>query len=285
VQELLNGVAQGSVYALVAAGLVLIFGVVHVPHFAHGEAVMLGAMVTAWATRSLGLPLQVAILCGVASAVVFGLVLCVGLYWPMRNHPEWNVLVSSLGVVVIVQTAAVQLWSSTPRITPGGLDGSVDVAGAVIPWGWVMLVAASLLMIAGLWLYVRRSGAGLELRAMAADETESVLVGINVKRKWVQAFFVGSLLAGIAGALFSTVFPVSATLGLDVTFSALVVIILTGLGSVVAVLWVGILLGAVESAAAVVLPGAYQTALIFLVMVVVLVARPSGLFGLDRQRD
>ena len=284
-QELLNGVAQGTVYALIAAGLVLIFGVVRVPHFAHGESVMVSGMVTCWAVTSLGLPVVVGAMAGVAASVIYGLFLCFAVYWPMRNHPEWNLLASSLGAVIITETAAIAIWTSTPRVTPGGVTGSLKIGDAYVPWGWVLLAGVSFVIIAITWLFVARTTAGISMKAMAADAETAQMVGIPVRKNWAIAFALGSALAGVAGSVYSTVFPVSTTLGLDVTFSALVVIILAGIGSVVHVLWGGILLGVVEALAGMLLPGGYQDSLVFLFMLIVLVIRPNGLFGLERARD
>lgn len=284
-QELLNGIAQGSVYSLVAAGLVLIFGVVRVPHFAHGEAVMLAGMVTSSAVTLFGLPIPLAAAAGVVAAMAYGLFLCFAVYWPMRNYPEWNLLASSLGAVVITNVAALQIWTSTPRVTPGGIAGSFEVFGAVIPWGWVMLAAISAAVILATGVFVTKTSAGLGMKAMAVDAETAQMMGVPVRRNWMIAFGVGSALAGVAGSAYSTVFPVSTTLGLEVTFNALVIIILSGVGSVTNVLWGGILLGVVEAVAGMVLPGGYQHTLVFLFMLVVLVARPNGIFGWDNARD
>jgi branched-chain amino acid transport system permease protein len=284
-QELLNGIAQGSVYSLVAAGLVLIFGVVRVPHFAHGETVMLAGMVTSSAVTMLGLPIPLAAAAGVAAAMAYGLFLCFAVYWPMRNYPEWNLLASSLGAVVITNVAALQIWTSTPRVTPGGIAGSFEIFDAVIPWGWVMLAAISAAVILATGAFVAKTSAGLGMKAMAVDAETAQMMGVPVRRNWMIAFGVGSALAGVAGAAYSTVFPVSTTLGLEVTFNALVIIILSGVGSVTNVLWGGILLGVVEAVAGMVLPGGYQHTLVFLFMLVVLVARPNGIFGWDNARD
>lgn len=284
-QELLNGIAQGSVYSLVAAGLVLIFGVVRVPHFAHGEAVMIAGMVTSSAVTLFGLPIPLAAAAGVAAAMAYGLFLCFAVYWPMRNYPEWNLLASSLGAVVITNVAALQIWTSTPRVTPGGISGSFEIFGAVIPWGWVMLAAISAAVILATGAFVAKTSAGLGMKAMGVDAESAQMMGVPVRRNWMIAFGVGSALAGVAGAAYSTVFPVSTTLGLEVTFNALVIIILSGVGSVTNVLWGGILLGVVEAVAGMVLPGGYQHTLVFLFMLVVLVARPNGIFGWDNARD
>lgn len=284
-QELLNGLAQGTVYALVAAGLVLIFGVVRVPHFAHGESVMVAGMVTWWSATTLGLPTLVAAATGVLAAMTYGLLLCCVLYWPMRHHPEWNLLASALGAVVITETAAMQLWSSTPHVTPGGIGGSISVAGAVFPRSWLVLAVISVVVIVLTALFVSRTSAGLAMKAMAADSETALMMGVPVRRNWLIAFALGSALAGVAGSAYSTVFPVTTTLGLDVTFNALVVIILAGVGSVVNVLWGGVLLGVVEALAGMAFPGGYQDTLVFLFMLVVLIARPNGMFGLERARD
>jgi branched-chain amino acid transport system permease protein len=278
-QELVNGLVQGSVYALAAAGLVLIFSVVRVPHFAHGESLMLGGMVTSSLVVDAHLPVIAALVLGAAAGLVLGVVLAQGLYWPLRHYPETSVLAASLAVVLVIETVAARIWGADPRVTPVGLSGSVHVLGAVVSWVRVVLVAAAVVFVGATYLYVNRTRTGRAMRAMAVNRTAGMLIGIPVRRYSLVAFAIGSGLAGAAGALYSLAFGVQATMGSGITLDAFIVIIFAGVGSIVGAFGGGLILGVIEAFAGSYISAGYQDLFGFIFMVIILIARPQGLFG------
>src|SRR5438105_8423696 len=128
-QELLNGLVQGSVYALAAVGLSLIFGVVRVPHFAHGESVMVGAMVTLITVADHGVPLPLGMALGVIAATVLGLAIGIGVFQPLKKYAEVNLLIASLALVLIIEAEATKIWGQSPRVVAGGLDEAIHIGG------------------------------------------------------------------------------------------------------------------------------------------------------------
>lgn len=278
-QELINGIVQGSVFALAATGLLLIFSIVRVPHFAHGESLMIGGMVTTTLVTGAHLPVILALVIGTASGLVLGLLLCAALYWPMRRYPEVSMLAASLAVVLLIETTATLIWGADPRVTPTDLSGSVAVAGAQVQWDRIILFLAALVFVTATYLYVHRTPRGRAMRAMALNRTAALLMGIPVRRYWLLAFAIGSGLAGAAGALYSLAFGVSATMGSQITLNAFIVIVFAGVGSIYGAFGGGLLLGIVQSFGGSYISAGYQEMFGFIVMIVILIAKPQGLFG------
>ncbi|MCE3550880.1 branched-chain amino acid ABC transporter permease [Pseudonocardia sp. RS11V-5] len=278
-QELINGIVQGSVFALVATGLLLIFSIVRVPHFAHGESVMIGGMVTTTLVTQAHLPLVLALVLGAVSGLVLGLLMCAGLYWPLRHYPEVSVLAASLAVVLLIETVATLIWGADPRVTPTDLSGALPLASAQVQWDRVILVAAALVFVTATWAYVHHTPRGRAMRAMALNRTAALLMGIPVRRYWLIAFAIGSGLAGAAGALYSLSFGVSATMGSQITLNAFIVIVFAGVGSIFGAFGGGLLLGIVQSFGGSYISAGYQEMFGFVVMVVILIVKPQGLFG------
>lgn len=278
-QELINGIIEGAVFALAATGLLLIFSIVHVPHFAHGESVMIGGMVTSTLVTQTHLPVVLALVLGTVAGLVLGLVMGGALYWPLRHYPEVSVLAASLAMVLLIETAATLLWGSDQRVTPTHLSGSVSVLGAQVQWTRLIIVVAALVFVVATWAYVHRTSRGRAIRAMALNWSAALLMGIPVRRYWLIAFAIGSVLAGAAGALYSLSFGVSPTMGSQITLNAFIVIIFAGVGSIFGAVGGGLLLGIVQSFGGSYISAGYQEVFGFVVMVVILIIKPQGLFG------
>lgn len=278
-QDLVNGIVQGSVYALTGVGLVLIFSVVRIPNFAHGEAVMLGAMLPLILVGDHHVPLLIGLLTGVGMAIVLGAFLGLAVFGPLRRFPEVALLIVSLALVVIIEALAVKLWGDAPRTTPGAPAGTLAVLGARFTPIWALIVAAAVASAVALEAYVRLTRAGRAMRAMALNPFAAVLMGIPVLRYQVLAFAIGSGLAGLAGSLYGLAFPVQSTMGALISLKSFIVIIFAGMGSITGALVGGLLLGIVESFGASYISSGYRDSFGFLFLVVVLLLRPNGLFG------
>ena len=277
-QTVANGLVQGSLYALAAAGLVFIFGIVGVPHFAHGESVMVGGMTTALLVAHHHVPVILAALAGTAFGLLLGIVLSQALYWPMRGYPELAVLAASFAVVLVIETVANQEWGALPRVTQTSIQGSLHFGKTYIPETWLIIVGGALLFVIAIHLFVYHTTSGRAMRAIRLNRTAALLVGIPVRWYSLVAFGIGSALAGAAGALYSLAFGVSSTMGSGVTLDAFIVIIFAGVGSVFGAFWVGLLLGVVESLGGTYISAGYQDMFGFVFLVVILVVRPEGLF-------
>jgi branched-chain amino acid transport system permease protein len=284
-QELANGIIQGSVFALAAIGLSLIFGVVRVPHFAHGESVMLGGMVALVAVADHGLPLAVGILLGVVAATALGLLVHAVVYYPLRNRDETNLLICALALVLIIPAIGFKIWGDAPRVIPNQSDHVFSLLGARVTVMKVVVVVVALALTVGLAWFVGHTRWGNAMKAMALNLYAARLMGIPTRSYGALAFGIGSVLAGLGGALLGTIQPVQVDQGATLVLKSFIIIIFAGLGSIWGAWAGGLILGLVESFGASYLSSAYIDTYSFLFLVIVLLARPQGLFSLVRTRD
>lgn len=283
--ELMNGLTQGSLYALAAVGLSLIFGVVRVPHFAHGETLMVGGMVTLVLAADHELPLPIAMLLGTAAATLLGVAMGVGIFYPMRRYSETNLLITSLALVFITAAVASKVFGDTPRVIPGGLEDPVMLLGARVSEMRLLILGLTLVVFLGLSIWVVRSRAGMAMRAMALNGYAARLMGVRTLRLTVVVFALGSALAGFSGALLGTILPIQASMGATISLKSFVIIIFAGMGSIPGALVGGLLLGLVESFGGSYLSSGYITSYAFIFLVAVLIIRPQGLFASGANRD
>ncbi|MDT5175220.1 MAG: branched-chain amino acid transport system permease protein [Mycobacterium sp.] len=284
-QELVNGIIQGSVFALAAVGLSLIFGVVRVPHFAHGESVMVGGMVALVAVADHGLPLLVGIGLGIVAAVLLGVAVQLLLFYPLRNRDETNLLICALALVLIIPAVAYKIWGESPRIIPNAPDGVITLFGARATTMKLIIVVVTLVATAALVAYVARTRSGRAMKAMALNSYAAQLMGIPTRRYATLAFAIGSALAGLGGALLGTIQPVQVDMGATLVLKSFIIIIFAGLGSIWGAWAGGLILGLVESYGASYLSSSYVSTYSFLFLLVVLLVRPQGLFSLAKTRD
>lgn len=277
-QSIVNGLAQGAIYSLAGVGLVLIFSVVRVPNFAHGEAVMVAAMLPLTLMTALHLSLPLALAIGILAAVAMGAFFSVGVFARLTRYSETALLIVSLALVVIISSAAVMAWGDSARQTPGGPTQIYQVLGARIPVMWLIILAIAFVATLALDGFIRFTSPGRAMRAMALNPFAARLMGIPVGRYHALAFAIGSGLAGLAGALFSVAFAVQSTMGAAIALKAFIVIIFVGMGSIWGALLGGLLLGLVESFGASYLSSGYRDTFGFIFLLAVLLIKPTGLF-------
>lgn len=277
-QSIVNGLAQGAIYSLAGVGLVLIFSVVRVPNFAHGEAVMVAAMLPLTLMTALHLALPLALAIGILAAVAMGAFFSVGVFARLTRYSETALLIVSLALVVIISSAAVMVWGDSARQTPGGPTQIYQVLGARIPVMWLIILAIAFIATLALDGFIRFTSPGRAMRAMALNPFAARLMGIPVGRYHALAFAIGSGLAGLAGALFSVAFAVQSTMGAAIALKAFIVIIFVGMGSIWGALLGGLLLGLVESFGASYLSSGYRDTFGFIFLLAVLLIKPTGLF-------
>jgi branched-chain amino acid transport system permease protein len=283
--ELMNGLTQGALYALAAVGLSLIFGVVRVPHFAHGETLMVGGMVTLVLAADHGVPLPLAIVIGTAAATLLGVAMGVGIFYPMRRYSETNLLITSLALVFITAAVASKIFGDAPRVIPGGLADPVMIFGARVSEMRLVILGLTIAVFVGLSVWVVRSRAGMAMRAMALNSYAARLMGVRTLRLTAVVFALGSSLAGFSGALLGTILPIQASMGATISLKSFVIIIFAGMGSIPGALVGGLLLGLVETFGGSFLSSGYINSYAFIFLVAVLVVRPQGLFVAGANRD
>jgi branched-chain amino acid transport system permease protein len=279
-QQIVNGLSAGMAYALVAQGLTLIFGVLHVINFAHGEFYMLGGLVAVLAVRMLGLPyLLVLFLVPLALALVGLLVerLSVGPLLP-RSDGLSDALLATYAVSLLIADGVLALRGPAPERIDG-LEGSWQIGNVIISHQRLFVFGLGLLLIAALDHMLRRTHFGKQMRAVAQNRFVAQVVGIDVKTMGQRTFMLGAAIAGLAGALLVPISQFTPLMGHNVVIKAFVVVVIGGMGSVSGAVVCGLALGVVEALLGMVMPEGFTSALVYSLLLVTLLLRPQGLFG------
>lgn len=279
-QTLLAGVLLGGVYALVSVGLNLIFGVVRIINFAHGEFVMIAMYITFLLWVAFGLDPYVSLVIVAPIMFLVGVAFQRGVLQPLQGTSAIMKIFATVGVSILLQNFALWQWGGQHRNTTTSYTTSVIQLGAInISIPRLIAFIATAILVAGLFYLMNRTTTGNVLRAIAEDRETAQLLGIPVKRFYLVATGISVMLAGVAGVLltpFTSTFP---TFGAQMTLIAFVVVVIGGMGSMVGSLVGGVLLGAVTTLAGTYLAPALQQAVLFAIFIVVVLLRPQGLFG------
>jgi branched-chain amino acid transport system permease protein len=283
-QQLLNGIVVGSVYGLFALGFTLIFGINHIMNLAHGSVFMWGAFAGLYAVTQFAAPFSVAVLAGALGGGLVSVLLDWVAFRPLRHRdaPEFSAIVSSIGANLILLSVAQKLTSTRVMRFPFGTFPIVafNFHGLRIQLLQLLIVAIVILVVIGLLLYLYRTSFGRQIRSVAFSEHTSRLLGINPTAVNFQVFFISGALAGVAGVLIGIVFnSVHFMMGEPLLLRAFVVIVLGGLGSIPGALVAGLLIGVVQTLTVAYLSAGLADALVFSTLFVVLLVRPTGLFG------
>jgi len=283
-QQIVLGLLLGGLYGLAAAGLSLVFGVLKVLNVAHGELIMLGGYGAFWLFALLGWDPFAALLLVIPGSLLLGAVLYVGLFgFVVRAHEEIrikNSLLVGFGLALALHALAVRLWTADDRSITTPYSGAVLTVGELsIPVIRLGSLAIAFALIAALHLLLARWRWGKAIRATAEDWQAALLTGIDVRRAYLLAFAIGTALAGAAGTLVSVGYSISPSMGLEWTLKALIVVVLAGLGSMLGTFVAGLFVGVAEALSAAAFGGPYREVVGLVLFVVVLCARPRGLFG------
>lgn len=281
-QQLANGLLGGSLYALFAVGLTLTFGILRITNFAHGEFLMTGAVV-AYALTISGLPFVLALLAGGLAAALLGIIIERITFRYTLNEPI-NGLVVSLGLIAILQNVAAKITGTQPHFLPPAIPGVIDIGGVVLANQRIATVAIALLTIVVVWLLLKKTALGRSLRALAVDPMATSLMGARTNMLYSVAFGIGCALAGIAGALMAMLFPITPFMGGTPVAKGFIVIVLGSLGSIPGAIVGGLLLGIVEALGAGYISSAFRDGFGFVVLILLLIVRPTGLFGVPERR-
>src|SRR3989454_488318 len=279
-EQLIHGLTLGSMYAMVAAGLALMFGVVRLINFAHGEFFMLGAYAFWFAYRAVGLPYPVA---GLVAAVVMGGFGIVYERTVIRSilDRSWHVqLIATLATSITLTNLAVIVFGAQAKEVPTVLSARILEIGELrIAWHRLLVLGMSLLVFAALHWFVRRTKTGKAMRAMSQNREACAVVGVDVQRVALATFALGGLLAGGAAALVTPLFNIFPDMGALLTLKAFAAVIVGGFGYVHGAIVASFIIGVSESLAAGYISYAYKDAIAFVIMIAVLLWRPQGLFG------
>ena len=280
-QALLFGVANGCIYILLATGLNLIFGVMKLVNFAHGELLMVGAFVAYEATTIAGLNPYLSILVSMAAVALIGIVLEKFAFRRVRGTEKLNEIFISLGLIYVFENLATLLWVENYSIQiPSPLVGlSVPLGDVQLSYDRILAIIIVIVILVGLVLLTKKTKIGLAMRATSQKSDAAMLMGININKVYTFTFAVGAALAGAAGALYGIILPFNPTIGALPTIKAFAIIILGGLGSIPGAVIGGLLYGIAENVTGYLSNGTWQNAVAFALLIVVLAIRPTGLFG------
>jgi branched-chain amino acid transport system permease protein len=283
-QQLLNGMVVGSVYALFALGFTLIFSVNHILNMAHGAVFMCGAFIGLVCVTRLDLPFPLVLLTASVCAGLLNVLLDYLAFRPLRKRraPEFSAIISSVGAGLIIMSVAQRLSETRVMRYPFGTFpvAVYEVLGLRVTLINCVIVGTTLLLFLSLLLYLYRTSFGKQLRAVAVSERTASLLGVNSQAVYFQAFFISGAFAGIAGVLIGIAFnSVHYLMGENYMLKAFVVIILGGLGSISGALLAGLLLGVVQTLTVVYLSTGLSDAIIFTILFLTLLLRPTGFFG------
>jgi branched-chain amino acid transport system permease protein len=282
-QAVLSGVLVGGVYALIGIGLTLVFGVMRVINFAHGELVMLGMYATWVLFVKLGWDPYLSILAVAPLLFLWGAVLQITVINRALTALPQNQILLTIGLGLVMSNAVMLGYSSEYRIvTTSYSSASWDLHGLSVSEPLLFSFLVTVAVTAGLYYFLLRTDMGQAIRATAQDRTAAQLMGIDVRRMSVIAFGLGSALAGIAGALVVPTYYAYPQVGGIFTLKAFVIVVLGGMGSVVGATLAGVLIGVTESLAAVYVASGLKELVVYVLFLVVLLVKPSGLLGKTR---
>jgi len=281
--HLINGISLGSVYAIIALGYTMVYGIAKMLNFAHGDVIMVGAYVCFFAVSSFGLPPVVGVLLAMLVCTVLGMTIERLAYKPLRQAPSLAVLITAIGVSYFLQNGAQLLWGSNQKMFPAFLSGDglslfrgqINVSTATI----VTIIASVIIMLV-LTFFTNKTKMGKAMRACSEDKGAAQLMGINVNTTISMTFAIGSALAAIAGVLLCSAYPIlMPTTGSMPGIKAFTAAVFGGIGSIPGAMLGGILLGIIEIFAKAYISTQVSDAIVFAVLIVVLLVKPSGLLG------
>lgn len=279
-QQMLNGVILGCIYALTALGLSLIFGILEMANFAHGEFYMLGAFMALFSTTALGVPFFVALLFSMCGMALFSAFIERVVFRPIVGKPLINSMLLSFGLSTALANLSLYFFKADPRKIVSGLAKvRFNVWGLYLTGERLAILLLSVSLVLGLAWFIQYTKTGKSLRAVAQDRVAAQLSGINVRRVYSITFAISGALAAAAGTMVGAMFFVSPEMGLTVVLKSFVIVILGGFGKIKGVIFAAILIGLVESLGGGFISYAYKDAYPFLLLVLLFIFKPEGLMG------
>ncbi|MCQ2439811.1 MAG: branched-chain amino acid ABC transporter permease [Oscillospiraceae bacterium] len=279
---LISGISLGSVYAIIALGYTMVYGIAKMLNFAHGDVIMVGGYMSFVAMSALHLPGWVSVLAGMAVCTVLGIVIEALAYRPLRSAPSLAVLITAIGVSYLLQNSALLIWGANPISYPPVVSGTLHLFDGQLSISYVSLVtvAACILIMLALTAFTSKTKMGKAMRACSEDKGAAQLMGINVNRTISLTFAIGSALAAVAGVLLCSSYPtLMPTTGSMPGIKAFTAAVFGGIGSIPGAFLGGLLLGIIESMAKAYISTQLSNSIVFAVLIIVLLVRPAGLMG------
>lgn len=283
ISNLINGISLGSVYAIIALGYTMVYGIAKMLNFAHGDVIMVGAYICFCMMTYLGIPPIVAVIAAMIVCTLLGILIEGLAYKPLRKASSLAVLITAIGVSYFLQNVALLIWGSAPKVFSTVIPlGSISLFGGslIITAETILTVAACIVIMIGLTIFTKKSRMGKAMRAVSEDKDAAELMGINVNFTISMTFAIGSALAAIAGVLLCSAYPTLVpTTGSMPGIKAFTAAVFGGIGSIPGAMLGGILLGIIEIFSKSYISTSLSDAIVFAVLIVVLLVKPTGILG------
>ena len=280
--NLINGLSLGSIYAIIALGYTMVYGIAKMLNFAHGDVIMIGAYIAFCGLQYWGLPPVIAILAAMAVCTLLGVTIEGLAYRPLRQATSLAVLITAIGMSYLLQNIALMIWGANPKSFPTTfINGSNFRLGQLnISSATLFTIAANVIIMVTLTLFTSRTKLGKAMRCVSEDRGAAELMGINVNRTISLTFAIGSALAAIAGVLLCSSYPIlQPTTGSMPGIKAFTAAVFGGIGSIPGAMLGGILLGVIEIFGKAYISTELGDAIVFAVLIIVLLVKPAGLLG------
>jgi branched-subunit amino acid ABC-type transport system permease component len=285
-QAIYGGLLSGSVYGLMALGLTLIWGSLRMLNLAHGSLYLVGGYVIWTVLNQLKLPVLPAFVIGVLGAGLVGFLIQVLLLNPIVGKPGWDnaSLIATVGASIIIESAVLIIYGARVKQMPAAIKGQFKLLDVVISYQGLLIIGVALLSLILMSLFLRNSRYGMAIRAVSQQMDAARLMGIPTRNVFIIVMVISAALAGLAGALLSSIFFLTPNAGFNPMVKSLVVTIFGGLGSVKGTIWAAYLIGLLEAFLQVYMGASWALPGLFLFMIVMLIVRPNGLFGLGEMQ-
>ncbi|OCA88650.1 branched-chain amino acid ABC transporter permease [Pradoshia sp. D12] len=286
IQQLVNGISLGSIYALIALGYTMVYGIVKLINFAHGDVFMVGAFIGFYAITFMELSFFPALLLAMVACAIFGVLIERIAYKPLRNATRIAALITAIGVSLLIENGMIQIRGAQPEAYPNNVlpADSIDIFGVTIKSQSLMILGVSLFLMIVLQFVVHKTKIGRAMRAVSFDADAAKLMGISVNNTISATFAIGSALAGAAGVIFGTYYTkIEPLMGVMPGLKAFVAAVLGGIGIIPGAMVGGLLLGVVEGLVSASGLSLWRDAAAFVVLILILIFMPQGLFGKNRR--
>jgi len=280
--HLINGLSLGSIYAIIALGYTMVYGIAKMLNFAHGDVIMVGAYIAFCGLQYWGFPPVLAILVAMVVCTILGITIEGLAYRPLRQAASLAVLITAIGVSYLLQNIALMIWGANPKSFPTTFinSSSIRLGQLNISTATIITILANVVIMVGLTLFTSKTKVGKAMRCVSEDRGAAELMGINVNRTISLTFAIGSALAAIAGILLCSSYPIlQPTTGSMPGIKAFTAAVFGGIGSIPGAMLGGILLGVIEIFGKAYISTELGDAIVFAVLIIVLLVKPAGLLG------
>jgi len=280
IQQMINGLQVGSIYAMIALGYTMVYGIIKLINFAHGEVMMMGAYFAFLAAMA-GLPVWACFVISMALSALLGVIIEGVAYRPLRNAPRISALITAIAMSLLLQNLALVIFGANPKVMPRLIESNPVMLGDIrISTVTIVTFLVSVFFMILLTLFIHKTKPGRAMRAVSEDKEAAMLMGINVNRTISMTFAIGSALAALGGILYGVAYTqVMPTLGIMPGLKAFVAAVLGGIGIVPGAMLGGFIIGFVETLTRAYISGRWADAIVFIILIAVLSVKPTGILG------